>query len=45
MVEYLLMVQWVVGSIPHGELIELFLVPAGVSKALVCAILSVGLCI
>ena len=40
------MVQWVVGSILHGGPIELFLVPAsamtGVTKALVCVILSVG---
>ena len=42
-----LMVRWVVGSIPHGETIELFLVPAsaGVTKAVVCAILSVRWCI
>ena len=54
------MVRWVVGSILHGGLIELFLVPAsaplsyfsfqpvpttGVTKAVVCAILSVGWCI
>ena len=32
------LVQWVVGSIPHGVSIELFLV----TKAVVCAILSVG---
>ena len=38
------MVQWVIGSILHGEPIELFLVPAsaGVTKAVVCVILSVG---
>ena len=41
------MVQWVVGSILHGGPIELFLVPAiasttGVTKAVVCVILSVG---
>ena len=39
------MVQWVVGSILHGGPIELFLVPAsapGVTKAVVCIILSVG---
>ena len=39
------MVRWVVGSILHIP-IELFLVPAvsttGVTKAMVCAILSVG---
>ena len=38
------MVRWVVGSILHGGPIELFLVPAttGVTKAVVCVILSVG---
>ena len=40
------MVRWVVGSILHGGPIELFLIPAGVmtgvTKAMVCAILSVG---
>ena len=41
------MVRWIVGSILHGEIIELFLVRAtgvttGVTKAVVCAILSVG---
>ena len=37
------MVRWVVGSILHGGPIELFLVPAsGVSKVVVCVILSVG---
>ena len=46
------MVLWVVGSILHGGTIELFLGPAsalslmtGVTKAVVCAVLSVGLCI
>ena len=41
------MTRWVVGSILHGGPIELFLVPAsaGETKAVVCAILSVGLCI
>ena len=44
------MVRWVVGSILHDGPIELFLVPAsvlttGVTKAVVCAILSVGWCI
>ena len=39
------MAPWVIGSIPHGGPIELFLVPAsapttGVTK--VCVILSVG---
>ena len=39
-----------VGSILHGGPIELFLVPAscsttGVTKAVVCVILSVGWCI
>ena len=28
MVEWLLMVRWVIGSIPHGGPIELFLIPA-----------------
>ena len=37
-----LMVRGVVGSILHGGPIELFLVPASVTKALVCAILYVG---
>ena len=36
------MVRWVVGSIPHGGTIELFLVPASAPR-LVCAILSVGM--
>ena len=37
------MVRWVDGSILHGGPIELFLVPAtGVTKAVVCVILSVG---
>ena len=41
------MVPWVVGSILHGGPIELFVVPAsaGVTKAVVCAILSMGGCI
>ena len=30
MIEHPLIVQWVVGSIPHGGPIELFLVPAKV---------------
>ena len=43
------MVRLVVGSILHGGPIELVLVPAsvpmtGVTKAVVCAILSVGWC-
>ena len=25
---YIIMVQWVIGSIPHGDPIELFLIPA-----------------
>ena len=42
-----LMVRWVVGSILHGGPIELFLVPSkcfttGVTKAVVCVIMSVG---
>ena len=43
------MVRWVVGSILHGGRIELFLVLASVqtvlTKAVVCAMLSVGWCI
>ena len=40
------MVRWVIRSILHGGTIELFLVPASaVTKAVVCAILSVGWCI
>ena len=34
MVECLLFVQWVVGSIPHGWHTELFLVPASAQQAL-----------
>ena len=34
------MVRWVVGSIHHGGPIKLFLVPASVPKAVVCAVLS-----
>ena len=45
-----LMVRWVDGSIFHGGPIELFLrsiqcFTTGVTKAVVCAILSVGWCI
>ena len=41
------MAPWVIGSIPHGGPIELFLVPAsapmtGITKAVVCVNLSVG---
>ena len=42
------MMRWVVGSIQHGGPIELFLVPVsassttGVTKAVICVILSVG---
>ena len=43
MVECLLMVQWVIGLIPHGGFIGLFLVPAS-TKAVVCTMLSVGWC-
>ena len=44
------MVRWVIGSIVDGGPIELFLVPVSaprlvVTKAVVCAILSVGWCI
>ena len=51
MVELPLMVRWVVGSIPHTEPIELFLVPAsdpgltGLTKTVVCPTLSVVWCI
>ena len=50
MVERLLMVRWVVRLISHGGLIELFLVSptahmTDATKAVVCAILSVGWCI
>ena len=44
MVKYLLMVQWVIGSILHGGTIELFLFPASAPRlAVVCAILSMGM--
>ena len=36
----LLMVRWVVGSIPHGGTIEIYRSTTGVTKAVVCAILS-----
>ena len=39
------MVRWVVGSIPHGGPIELFIVPASAPKIGVFVILSVGWCI
>ena len=50
LIEHLLMVQWVVGSIPQGGPIELFshvcqCSTTGIAKAMVCAILSVGWCI
>ena len=47
MVECLLVVCWVVGSIPHGGLTELFLVSVSAPQlmAVVCAILSVQWCI
>ena len=41
MVERPLMVQWVVGSIPHGGPTEQFLIPASAPQ-MVCALLSVG---
>ena len=43
-VEFLLTVRWVIGSIRHAEPIELLLVPptTGVTKAVVSAILSLG---
>ena len=28
MIEHQLMMQWVIGSIPHGEPVELYLIPA-----------------
>ena len=49
MVEHLLTVQWVIGSIPHGGHSILFLLPysnssqsstTGVTKAVACVILS-----
>ena len=47
MIERSLMVLWVVGSIPHCGPIELCLVSAsaGLTKAMECAILSMGWCI
>ena len=49
MVQHLLMMLLVIGSIPHGEPIELFFSNqysiTGVTKAAVCGILSVGWCI
>ena len=44
MVECLLMVQWVIRLIHHGGPIELFLIPASVTKV-VSAILSVEWCV
>ena len=40
LVERPLIVRWVVGSMPHGGLIELILVTDGVPKSVVCGILS-----
>ena len=44
-VEHLFMVQWVVGSMPHGGPIELFhfnqCSMTGITKAMVCAFLSI----
>ena len=52
LVKHLLMVQWVLGSIPHGGPIALFLIPdssqcsiTGITKAVVCAIVSLEWCI
>ena len=46
MVEHPIKMKWVVGSIPHGGPIELLVIPvSGVTKTMVCAILSVGWCI
>ena len=45
---YVSMVRRVVGSIPRGELIELFIVTGsttGMTKVVVRAVLSVGCCI
>ena len=43
MVEYLLMIQWVVGSIPHSRLTELMTgltkTMTGLTKAVLCAIM------
>ena len=36
------MVQWIIGLILHGGPIELFLISASLTKAVECAILSVG---
>ena len=36
MVEHLLIVQWVVGSFPHGGPIKLFLIPAWCNKGCTC---------
>ena len=49
-VEHQVMVQWVVGSIPHGGPIRVIFLSnqsstTGVTKAIECAILSVGWCI
>ena len=47
MVKHLLLVQWVMRSIPNGGPIKLFLIPAttGIIKAVVYIVLSVGWCI
>ena len=44
MIERLLVAQWVVGSIPLGGPIELFIYPTGVAKN-ICTNLCVGWCI
>ena len=45
MVEHLLLLQWFIGSIPHGEHIKIIsqssqCYTTGVTKVMVCAILS-----
>ena len=44
MVVHLLTMRWVIGTIPHGGHIELFLIPSGAPQlvSVVCVILSVG---
>ena len=46
MMECVVMMGWVVGSILHSRCIELFLIPAttGVTNAVVCTVVSVGGC-
>ena len=47
-VEYLILVRWIVGSIPHGGPLSYFSSQSflsGTTNAVVCAILYVGWCI